>query len=206
MDNPHTLTDDTRENLLNAAVRQFADRGFHGASIARIAGDLGLTKQALLYYFRRKEDLYSEVLKRISDRLIAAMRSGADPAKDPATQFEDMILGIHAAAQCNPMVTKVLMRELMDNQRSDVSPEESHLKSFLDEVVAVLDKVDGLAGMSFSKKFSCVYQMLSAIEYFSVSGPTLSRMYGDEEYARIAAAYPAELRAQVRRLMAAGAA
>ncbi len=203
MDNLHALTDDTRENLLNAAVRQFADRGFHGASIARIAGDLGLTKQALLYYFRRKEDLYSEVLKRISDTLIAAMRSGADPAKDPAAQFEDMILGVHAAAQRNPMVTKVLMRELMDNQRRDVSPEESHLKSFLDEVVAVLDRVDGLAGMTFSKKFACVYQMLSAIEYFSVSGPTLSRMYGDEEYARISAAYPAELRAQVRRLMAA---
>ncbi len=198
---PDTMSEDTRENLLNAALSQFADRGFHGASIARIAGELGLTKQALLYYFRRKEDLYSEVLKRISQSLLAAMRASADPSKDLPEQFEDMILGIHAAAQNNPMVTKVLMRELMDNQRRDVSPEESHLKTFLDEIVATLGLVEGIASIPFSKKFACIYQVLSAIEYFSVSGPTLSRMYGEEEYQRIAAAYPDELRAQVRRLV-----
>ena len=70
MDKPLNTRDDTREKLLQAAVEQFAERGFYGASIAQIAGELDLTKQALLYYFKRKEDLYAEVLKRISDRLI----------------------------------------------------------------------------------------------------------------------------------------
>ncbi len=204
MQNPYVTQDDTRENLLNAALSQFADRGFHGASIAKIAGELGLTKQALLYYFRRKEDLYNEVLKRISQGLLSAMRTYCDPASDAAQQFEDMILGIHAAAQEHPMVSKVLMRELMDNQRRDISPENSHLKTVLDEIVGALDRVDGLAALSFSRKFASVYQMLSAVEYFSISGPTLSRMYGEEEYQRIAASYPDELRAQARRLIAAG--
>lgn len=95
--------DDTRENLLNAALGQFAQRGFYGASIAQIAGELNLTKQALLYYFKRKEDLYNEVLKRISQRLLAAMRSSIESTEDPAEQFEDMILGIHAEAQRSPL-------------------------------------------------------------------------------------------------------
>ena len=54
--------DDTREKLLNAAHSRFAERGFHGASIALIAGEVGLTKQALLYHFKRKDDLYREVI------------------------------------------------------------------------------------------------------------------------------------------------
>ncbi|MGB3471853.1 MAG: TetR/AcrR family transcriptional regulator [Erythrobacter sp.] len=197
--------DDTRENLLNAALSQFAQRGFYGASIAQIAGELDLTKQALLYYFKRKEDLYNEVLKRISRRLLTAMRSSVDPAKDPAEQFEDMILGVHAEVQRSPLDTRVLMRELMDNQRQAAPPEQWHLKLFLDEIVSQLDKVDGLASLPFEKKFACVYQMLSAIEYFAVSGPALSRMYGTEEFGRITGAYPEELRAQIRRLIAFGA-
>ena len=43
--------------------------------------------------------------------------------------------------------------------------------------------------------------MLSAIECFVVSGPTLSRMYGEEGFAQITEAYPIELREQVRGLL-----
>lgn len=47
--------DDTREKLLAAAHSQFADRGFYGASIAQIAGEVGLTKQALLYHLSARK-------------------------------------------------------------------------------------------------------------------------------------------------------
>lgn len=97
------------------------------------------------------------------------------------------------------------MRELMDNQRQAAPPEQWHLKLFLDEIVGQLDKVDGLAALPFHKKFACVYQILSAIEYFAVSGPALSRMYGAKEFGGINDAYSEELRAQVRRLIAFGA-
>ena len=42
------MTSSTRDQFLQAAIKQFADRGFYGTSIASIAADLGLTKQALL--------------------------------------------------------------------------------------------------------------------------------------------------------------
>ncbi|MEO0464034.1 MAG: TetR/AcrR family transcriptional regulator [Pseudomonadota bacterium] len=199
-----TPRDDTREQLLDAALRQFAERGFHGASIAQIAGELGLTKQALLYYFRRKEDLYREILRRIAQRMIKAMAQSEDPKVDPATQFEDMMLAIHQVVSDNPNDAAVLMRELLETQRRDAPPEEWYLKHFLDRIVGVLDQVDGLADLPFPQKFVCVYQILSAIQYFAASRQTLTRFYGDEEYQRIAAGYPDELRAQVRRLIECG--
>lgn len=193
--------EDTRERLLAAALEQFAERGFYGASIAQIAGELGLTKQALLYYFRRKEELYAEVLKRIADQLLAAMHSGVNADDPPEAQFEGMMMGIYAEAQARPLHTRVLLRELMDNQRRDAPADTWYLKTWLDAVVAQLDKVEGLAALPFERKFASVYQMLAAIEYFTVSGPTLSRMYGEDGFARIAEAFPEELRAQARRLI-----
>jgi AcrR family transcriptional regulator len=55
---------DTRDAFLDAAKRHFAQRGFYGASIAAIAEELGLTKQALIHHFGTKERLYGEVLAR----------------------------------------------------------------------------------------------------------------------------------------------
>ena len=196
--------DDTRERLLAAALSQFAERGFYGASIAQIAGELGLTKQALLYYFKRKEDLYAEVLKRIADRLLVATFAGVSPEDSPEQQFEGMILGIYVEAQKRPDHTRVLLRELMDNQRRNAPADKWYLKTWLDAVVSQLDDIEGLSKMPFEEKFANIYQMLSAIEYFTVSGPTLSRMYGEEGFAKMAEAYPMQLREQVRRLVECG--
>ena len=197
----NTAQDDTREKLLAAAHRQFADRGFYGASIAQIAGEVGLTKQALLYHFKRKEDLYREVLKSIAVRLLTGMRSGIDASQPADRQFEDVILGIFAAAKENPLDTKVLMRELLDDQRQEAPPEEWFFKTFLDEIVSILEMVDGMAELPRSEKLARIYLALSAIEYFLASESMLRRFYGDAEYARIADDYPAQLRAQVHHLL-----
>jgi len=199
-----TPRDDTRERLLTAALTQFAERGFYGASIAQIAGELDLTKQALLYYFKRKEDLYSEVLKRISDQLMAAIRRSVDETKSPAEQFEDMILAIYQHSLAAPLGTRVLMRELLENQERAQKAEAWFLRPFLDQIVGTLDQVDDLVNVPRAQKFAAMYQMLGAIEYFAISRPTLTRMYGQIEYGEVATVYPDELRAQVRRLIECG--
>ncbi len=198
------VQEDTREKLLLAAHSQFAGRGFYGASIAQIAGEVGLTKQALLYHFKRKEDLYSAVLKRIAVRLLSVLRSAVDANNSPEHQLETMVEGMYFAACDNPLDTKVLMRELLEDQRRDAPENEWFIKTFLDEMVSVLDSVSELEGMSFSEKFSRAYMIVSAIQFFAASTSPLIRFYGEEEYARIAHAYPLALREQVHKLLAGG--
>ena len=196
--------DDTRQKLLAAAHRQFADRGFYGASIAQIAGEVGLTKQALLYHFKRKEDLYSAVLKSIAVRLLAALRSGVDPENSPEKQFESMIEGIYYAARDNPLDSKVLMRELLDDQRRDAPESEWFLKTFLDEIVGMMGMVPALADLSFSETFSRIYLLMSAIQYFAASSSVIVRFYGQDAASQIASEYPQVLRGQVQDLLRTG--
>lgn len=203
MDTPNSqmTPDDTREKLLAAAHSQFADRGVYGASIAQIAGEVGLTKQALLYHFKRKEDLYGTVLKRIAGRLLAGMRSGMKPAASPEQQFEAVILAIYRTALENPLDTKVLMRELLDDQRQDTPESEWFLKTFLNEVTGVLDTVEALNSLTFSQKFARVYLLMSAIQYSVASSSVITRFYGADEWDRLTQEYPVQLRAQVRRML-----
>ena len=82
-----SMQDDTREQLLESATRLFAAKGFYGASLANIADELGLTKQALLHYFGRKEKLYAEILSRISDRMLGCVEAARDEFGNPEKQL-----------------------------------------------------------------------------------------------------------------------
>ena len=194
--------DDTRERLLSAALIQFAERGFHGASIAQIAGEVGLTKQALLYHFKRKEDLYNEVLHRISQRLVEAIAQGVDQAAAPAARFEDTIMAIYNVAVNNGLDSKVLLRELLDDQRRDAPEDQWYFRQFLGHLVGMLDAVEGQAGRPFADKLAAIYALMSAIQFFTASGAVLRRFYGEPKLDEIRLAYAEQLRSEIRRMIA----
>jgi len=197
------VSDETRDRLLLAARRYFAEKGFHGASIATIAQDLGITKQALLYHFRRKEDLYAEVLQQISDKLQRFVRMAGQPSDAPERQFENIVLNIYHAAIETPEDTRILVRELLDNQARAEQAKTWYLMPFLDGLTSVVRSIPGLEAVSEPRVFTFVYQVLGSIEYFVISTATLRRMYGDEAYERLRDRFPMELQDQVRRFVAA---
>jgi TetR/AcrR family transcriptional regulator len=55
----------SREAILDAAERQFSDRGFEGVSLQEIASDAGLSRGAPSYFFGSKDSLYEAVLERV---------------------------------------------------------------------------------------------------------------------------------------------
>jgi len=62
----------TRDVILDAAERRFAERGFAGVSMREIAAEAGLKNQASLYHhFRDKKALYEAVLARGITPIIA---------------------------------------------------------------------------------------------------------------------------------------
>src|SRR5690554_6779832 len=57
----------TREQILQAAIREFADKGLGGARVDAIAARAGANKRMLYHYFGSKSDLFLAVLERIYD-------------------------------------------------------------------------------------------------------------------------------------------
>ena len=176
------MQDNTREKLLAAAKKQFAEKGFYGTSISGVAGELGLTKQALLYHFKRKEDLYAEVLEEISERLLRLVRATVSRSDAPERQFEDVFLGLYALSREYPLDTRILVRELLDNKSRLETAKELYLLPFLAEIFALVPRMKGFEGVQPPAAFCIVYQLIGSIEYFVISTPSLKRMYGAEAY------------------------
>ena len=74
MDSAQTSAIAARDRILRAAAQEFAEHGFSGARINRIAEAAGANKQLIYHYFGSKEGIYAEVLQE----MLTTLRSTAD--------------------------------------------------------------------------------------------------------------------------------
>ena len=185
---------DTREKFLSIATTQFAERGFYGTSIAHISEELGLSKQALLHHFGSKERLYAEVLKQISDGLIQDLQTAADAVDDSGERVEQTFSAIFRAALQNREATQVLVRELLDNKKRAETAKAWYLSPFLELLLDLIQSDQRASHLSRTAALVIVYQMLGAIHYFLISGPTLTQMFGEKTYASLEQNYEAEIK------------
>jgi len=56
--------DRSREEILRAAMTEFADHGFGGARIEAIAERAGVNKKLIYYYYAAKDELFLAVLEQ----------------------------------------------------------------------------------------------------------------------------------------------
>src|SRR5215210_2368124 len=64
----------TRAEILDVATREFAERGYAGARVDKIAAQTRTTKRMIYYYFGGKEQLYIEVLEAAYARIRSVER------------------------------------------------------------------------------------------------------------------------------------
>jgi TetR/AcrR family transcriptional regulator, repressor of fatR-cypB operon len=72
------LVDDKRRRILDAALRVFAERGYHGTAVPEVATAARVGTGTLYRYFATKEALVNEVYRDAKARLRAALIDGLD--------------------------------------------------------------------------------------------------------------------------------
>ena len=70
---------DTKERVLSAALEVFAERGYHAATVEEIAERAGMTKGAVYYWFRDKEDLACDLQREVWMTIAAEAQRVLDP-------------------------------------------------------------------------------------------------------------------------------
>lgn len=71
------------QQMLDAAVLTFARRGYRAASMDEIAEVAGVSKPLVYLYLNSKEDLFSTVIRRESEALVAAVAAAVEPGGRP---------------------------------------------------------------------------------------------------------------------------
>ena len=83
------LVDDKRRRILDASLKMFAERGYHGVAVPEVAGAAGVATGTLYHYFETKQQLVNELFRDTKLRLRGALLDNLPaPNIDDTGSFE----------------------------------------------------------------------------------------------------------------------
>ena len=105
-----------RKQLMAAAIDCFARLGYQGTTIARIARDAGVTKGAVYYHFRDKEELLFETVKDRIGGFEQHVLEKVTPTPDALTRLREVVDAcfFHATVSNHRRFIITLMIEALD--------------------------------------------------------------------------------------------
>ena len=120
--------EEKREQIFQAAVAEFQEKGFRDASMDRVSARAGASKRTVYKHFESKEKLFQELVRRHWARFASSLEVTYEKGRDIRDQLTD--LG-HAQGQLftSPEVmamTKLVMSEVL---RSPELVEENQQKT-----------------------------------------------------------------------------
>ena len=85
---------DTRQQLLLAALKSFADRGYAATSVQEIVDAAQVSKPALYYYFKDKAELFQALVDHAHDERLRLMQEAANRGQTIAEKLEEVVATI----------------------------------------------------------------------------------------------------------------
>ena len=95
---------ETRQRILDAALRHFAEHGYAGTSIRDLADELGVTKAAVHYHFAAKEQIVLALLEPLLAQLAAVVEQQAAAPAGPRA----LLLGVRDVLEASGPLLSVL--------------------------------------------------------------------------------------------------
>jgi TetR/AcrR family transcriptional regulator, fatty acid metabolism regulator protein len=101
-----------RRQILQAAVRTFADKGYHTARVSDIAKEAGVAYGLVYHYYESKETLLEAIFKETWGAMLDTVRSVEqldEPARERVRKVSEIVL---RTWKRDPDLVRVLVREV----------------------------------------------------------------------------------------------
>lgn len=177
--------DDKREAMLHGAAVVFSRDGYDRASMAQLAGELGVSKGLLYHYYASKEALLFDIVRNHLAALVDVVEEADDPALAPEDRLEALVVALLEAyrdADAEHRVQVEGMRILPEEDQEKLKELERRLVALFAKAVRALDP-DLFAGKPLIKPVTMsLFGMMNwAYMWFRDDGPI-----GRADYARLA--------------------
>lgn len=133
-------TADSRAAILEAAKLLFMQEGFRGISMRQIAEAVGVTKAALYYHFKDKEELFVAIVEEYLVAMATMIDEVTSSGLDTRAQIAELVRRILAQPPEQRSIIRLASQEL-----SNVSPEnrarflEMYHSRFIGRITALLE-------------------------------------------------------------------
>jgi TetR/AcrR family transcriptional regulator, fatty acid metabolism regulator protein len=143
---PAVSQEEKRRQILGAAVRAFARKGYHACRVGEIAEEAGVAYGLVYHYFGSKEEVLQTIFRETWEQMLARIREVED-SDDPAAEKVRKVTALLLRTwRRDPDLVRVLVREVTRSpeQLQQQVDEIGHAYEALERIVA-----DGQASGEF---------------------------------------------------------
>ena len=177
--------DEKREAILHRAAVVFARDGYDRASMARLAGECGVSKALLYHYYASKEALLFDILQNHLQALVEAVEEANDLSLPPEPRLEALVAALLEAyrdADAEHKVQLGALSILPEDEQEQLKALERRLVVIFADAVRALDPAI-FDGQPLLKPVTMsLFGMLNWVYMWFRDGGAVSRA----DYARLA--------------------
>jgi TetR/AcrR family fatty acid metabolism transcriptional regulator len=133
-----TRTNDKRARILEAAIKVFAERGFHSATVAEIARAAGVADGTIYLYFKGKDDLLLRLFDEKMTELLADAKAAVAQERTAPGKLRRFIQLHLAVVERNPDLASVLIVELRQSAQFLKAADRHKLAAYVDLIAEVV--------------------------------------------------------------------
>ena len=126
-------SEDRRNQIVQAAVRAFARRGYEAARVGDVATEAGVAYGLVYHYFHSKEELLETIFRETWAELLAAIRAVEDTDEPPREHVRKVVAIVLRTWSRDPDLVRVLVREVTRTP---------HLQSEVTEIQHAFDALE----------------------------------------------------------------
>lgn len=162
-----------RQQLLAAATRLFADRGFRAVSIEDLGATVGVSGPAVYRHFSSKEAILGELLEGVSRRMLEGGRAEVRPDV-PAAEVLRRLIAFHTDFAIEDAdLIRVYDRDFANLPPARARRTRQLQRAYVELWVEVLRRVDPTARTEVARtKAHAIFGLLNSTPHFSPGIPS----------------------------------
>jgi TetR/AcrR family transcriptional regulator len=169
--------DQTRKNILRAAIREFSAHGLAGARTDAIAESAKVNKALLYYYFKSKGGLYDAAFEEIANVVVGRTLAALDPAHSAGERLLRAALNHFDRILTQHEFQSLLQQEMVRLRRGESGAVPLLVKKVFKPLLAKLQETveEGIRTGELCDLdwLQVVYSMLGANVFYFLSAPMM---------------------------------
>lgn len=176
---PGKIGEKRRSIIISAALKTFAEFGYKGATVQKIADSAGVPKTSVLYYFSTKQTIYSAVMQSILNRWNSSFDSVTED-DCPARSIAQYIAEKMALSRLHPYSSKAFAIEVINGSHNlDESFKQAHTQWVQGRIKVINAWIKAGKMASINPEF-LIYSIWSNTQHYADFSSQITSLRGSE--------------------------
>jgi TetR/AcrR family fatty acid metabolism transcriptional regulator len=131
---------DKPQQIIEAAVRVFARKGYFSSRVSDIAREAGIAAGTIYLYFKTKEDILTTLFREKMAEFVAKLWKAMADQPDPVAKVRRLVYLHFELLELNPELAEVVQIELRQGQKFFRGASSQEIGSYFALIASVLEE------------------------------------------------------------------